>query len=34
MSSRYRPGRYSEQERSVVNFQKWYLHQFGLDRAD
>ena len=34
MSSRYRPGRYSEQERSVVNFQKWYLNQFGLDRAD
>ena len=34
MSSRYRPGRYSEQERSVINFQKWYLHQFGLARAD
>ena len=33
-SSRYRPGRYSEQERSVINFQKWYLHQFGLARAD
>ncbi|WP_394999588.1 aromatic ring-hydroxylating dioxygenase subunit alpha [Sphingomonas sp.] len=33
MSSRYRPGRYSEQEGSVVNFQKWYLNQFGLDRA-
>lgn len=34
MSSRYRPGRYSEQEGSVVNFQKWYLNQFGLARAD
>ena len=34
LSSRYRPGRYSEQERSVINFQKWYLHQFGLARAD
>ena len=34
MSSRYRPGRYSEQERSVIKFQKWYLDQFGLDRAD
>ena len=33
-SSRYRPGRYSEQERGVLNFQKWYLNQFGLDRAD
>ena len=34
LSSRYRPGRYSEQERSVINFQKWYLNQFGLARAD
>jgi phenylpropionate dioxygenase-like ring-hydroxylating dioxygenase large terminal subunit len=33
-SSRYRPGRYSDQERSVINFQKWYLNQFGLARAD
>ncbi len=33
-SSRYRPGRYSDQERSVVTFQKWYLNQFGLERAD
>ncbi len=33
MSSRYRPGRYSDQEGSVVKFQKWYLHQFGLERA-
>jgi phenylpropionate dioxygenase-like ring-hydroxylating dioxygenase large terminal subunit len=33
MSSRYRPGRYSTQEGSVINFQKWYLAQFGLDRA-
>ncbi len=34
MSKRYMPGRYSEQERGVVNFQKWYLNQFGLVRAD
>ncbi len=34
MSSRYRPGRYSDQEGSVINFQKWYLAQFGLARAD
>ncbi|MFM2100835.1 MAG: hypothetical protein RLZZ366_2374 [Pseudomonadota bacterium] len=33
MSSRYRPGRYSDQEGSVVKFQQWYLGQFGLDRA-
>jgi phenylpropionate dioxygenase-like ring-hydroxylating dioxygenase large terminal subunit len=33
MSSRYRPGRYSEQEGSVIKFQRWYLAQFGLDRA-
>jgi phenylpropionate dioxygenase-like ring-hydroxylating dioxygenase large terminal subunit len=33
MSSRYRPGRYSDQEGSVIKFQKWYLGQFGLDRA-
>ncbi len=33
MSSRYRPGRYSDQEGSVMNFQKWYLNQFGLDAA-
>ncbi len=33
MSSRYRPGRYSDQEGSVINFQKWYLNQFGLERA-
>jgi phenylpropionate dioxygenase-like ring-hydroxylating dioxygenase large terminal subunit len=31
MSSRYQPGRYSDQEGSVVKFQKWYLAQFGLD---
>jgi phenylpropionate dioxygenase-like ring-hydroxylating dioxygenase large terminal subunit len=30
MSSRYRPGRYSTQEGSVVKFQQWYLTQFGL----
>lgn len=29
MSSRYRPGRYSEQEGSVIKFQQWYLSQFG-----
>ena len=34
MSKRYTPGRYSEQERGVMNFQKWYLNQFGLVRAD
>jgi phenylpropionate dioxygenase-like ring-hydroxylating dioxygenase large terminal subunit len=28
MSSRYRPGRYSDQEGSVMNFQKWYLRHF------
>ena len=32
MSSRYQPGRYSEQEGSVVKFQEWYLGQFGLTR--
>jgi phenylpropionate dioxygenase-like ring-hydroxylating dioxygenase large terminal subunit len=30
MSSRYRPGRYSDQEGSVIKFQAWYLAQFGL----
>lgn len=34
MSSRYRPGRYSDQEGSVIKFQKWYLNQFGLARAE
>jgi phenylpropionate dioxygenase-like ring-hydroxylating dioxygenase large terminal subunit len=34
MSSRYRPGRYSDQEGSVMNFQKWYLNQFGLARTE
>ena len=33
MSSRYRPGRYSTQEGSVINFQQWYLNQFGIARA-
>jgi phenylpropionate dioxygenase-like ring-hydroxylating dioxygenase large terminal subunit len=28
MSSRYRPGRYSDQEGSVMKFQKWYLNHF------
>jgi phenylpropionate dioxygenase-like ring-hydroxylating dioxygenase large terminal subunit len=30
LSSRYRPGRYSEHERRVVTFQHWYLAQFGF----
>lgn len=30
LSSRYRPGRYSEHERRVVTFQAWYLAQHGL----
>ena len=34
LSSRYRPGRYSDQEGSVIKFQQWYLAQFGLDRAE
>jgi phenylpropionate dioxygenase-like ring-hydroxylating dioxygenase large terminal subunit len=34
MSSRYRPGRYSDQEGSVVKFQQWYLNQFGLARVE
>jgi phenylpropionate dioxygenase-like ring-hydroxylating dioxygenase large terminal subunit len=34
MSSRYRPGRYSEQEGSVIKFQKWYLAQFALEQAE
>jgi hypothetical protein len=34
VSSRYRPGRYSTQEGSVMKFQKWYLAQFGSVRAD
>ena len=34
LSSRYRPGRYSDQEGSVIKFQQWYLNQFGLERAD
>ncbi len=34
MSSRYRPGRYSDQEGSVIKFQQWYLSQFGLARAE
>ncbi len=34
MSRHYTPGRYSDQERGVVTFQKWYLNQFGLERAD
>jgi Rieske 2Fe-2S family protein len=29
-SSRYRPGRYSDQEGIVMNFQKWYLNQFPV----
>ncbi len=34
LSSRYEPGRYSDQERRVITFQQWYLRQFGLVRAD
>lgn len=30
LSTRYRPGRYSDQERRVVIFQNWYLAQFGF----
>jgi phenylpropionate dioxygenase-like ring-hydroxylating dioxygenase large terminal subunit len=29
LSSRYTPGRYSNQEGSVIKFQQWYLAQFG-----
>lgn len=29
LSKSYTPGRYSEQERRVVTFQRWYLNQFG-----
>lgn len=29
LSTRYRPGRYSEHERRVMTFQRWYLAQFG-----
>jgi phenylpropionate dioxygenase-like ring-hydroxylating dioxygenase large terminal subunit len=29
LSKRYQPGRYSEHERRVVTFQRWYLAQFG-----
>ncbi len=32
LSSRYRPGQYSEQEGSVIKFQQWYLNQFGLEQ--
>ena len=34
LSSRYRPGRYSDQEGSVIKFQQWYLAQFGLASRD
>ncbi len=34
MSRRYRPGRYSDQEGSVVKFQQWYLAQVGVARTD
>ncbi len=33
LSKRYTPGRYSDQERGVANFQTWYLNQFGLVRG-
>jgi Rieske 2Fe-2S family protein len=29
LSTRYRPGRYSEHEKRVVTFQQWYLAQVG-----
>jgi phenylpropionate dioxygenase-like ring-hydroxylating dioxygenase large terminal subunit len=29
LSTRYRPGRYSDHERRVMTFQRWYLGQFG-----
>ncbi len=29
LSTRYRPGRYSEHERRVMTFQRWYLRQLG-----
>jgi phenylpropionate dioxygenase-like ring-hydroxylating dioxygenase large terminal subunit len=31
LSTRYRPGRYSDHERRVVTFQQWYAAQFGLE---
>lgn len=34
LSRHYTPGRYSDQERGVVNFQTWYLNQFGLIRGN
>jgi Rieske 2Fe-2S family protein len=30
LSTRYQPGRYSEHERRVMTFQRWYLGQFGV----
>ena len=33
VSTRYRPGRYSEHERRVMTFQHWYLGQFGYAAA-
>ena len=30
LSTRYRPGRYSEHERRVMTFQRWYLRHFGV----
>jgi phenylpropionate dioxygenase-like ring-hydroxylating dioxygenase large terminal subunit len=33
LSTRYRPGRYSDHERRVVTFQKWYLSQYGYAPA-
>ncbi|GAC1414922.1 MAG: aromatic ring-hydroxylating dioxygenase subunit alpha [Novosphingobium sp.] len=34
MFSRYRPGRYSDQEGSVIKFQQWYLNHFGRAVAE
>ncbi len=33
LSTRYTPGRYSDQERRVVTFQQWYLAQYGCAPA-
>jgi Rieske 2Fe-2S family protein len=34
MSDRYQPGRYSDQEGSVIKFQRWYLSHFGRAVAE
>jgi Rieske 2Fe-2S family protein len=30
-SSRYQPGRYSDQERKVITFTSWYLNQWRAE---